>query len=367
MSSRVIFLTSEKGAFRVEVAGTQPDDITRLMLTGQGDEHEIELLPGPYTVNVTNIGTGDRHSLDLQVGDSDRLLKIGSNRLRRSNWRSFAETDSAPGIWRATSIGEAASGEGQAAFLPILQTHTPSGWHPFSGTVMVNDDFPNTLKVVRPRTWSTNPLLRVEFPALDGTLSHCFVPLFSGGTVVRWHADDRRVIEIEPCEMKAIAIVGSLTNSIREELPKILEWAAGPNEGEAVPFVLNATDDPWIAAATGLLLLGSARLNQSGSILSRVATRSPWIADLGVLAAWGCAVDTPEDEAKCLDLLTRARESGTVYFWQTCSIADRLLSALASNFRSSAIAERGREEHGRWKRLWANAFQIGPFLGHNPT
>lgn len=47
MSSRVIFVTSDKGAFRVEVAGTQPDDITRFMLTGQGDEHEIELLPGP--------------------------------------------------------------------------------------------------------------------------------------------------------------------------------------------------------------------------------------------------------------------------------------------------------------------------------
>jgi hypothetical protein len=363
LSSRVTLATNGKGAFRVEVAGTRPDDVTRLMLTGQGDEHEIELPAGPYTANVTNIGTGEQQSFEFQVGETEHLLNIGGDRSRRANWRSVSEREGAPKGWKAAGMEEAASGNGQASSLPVLQTHTSLGWRPFSGTVMVNDALPNAWKVVRSKTWSETPLLRVEFAGIDGRPAHSFVPLFSGGTLVLWHGDDRRVIEIKPCEPKSAAIVGSLTNSIREELPKILQWAAGSDEVEAVQSIMNSRDDPWIAAATGLLLLGSARLKQNGSSLSRVAARNPWIADLGVLAAWGRAVDTPDDEAACLDLLTQARVGGTVYFWQTCSIADRLLTALASNSRSTAVGSRGRKEHDRWKRLRADAFKVGALLG----
>ena len=363
MSSRVTLAANSKGAFRVEVAGTRPDDVTRLMLTGQGDDHEMELPAGPYTANVTNIGTGSRHSFDFQVGETEYLLSIGGDRTRGANWRSVSKKEGAPKGWKETGIKEAASGDGQAPYFPMLQTQTSSGWRPFSGTVMVNDDLPNALKVVRSKTWSATPLLRVEFTPNDGSPAHSFVPLFSGGTLVRWHGDDRRLIELEPCELKSSAIVGSLTNSIREELPQILQWAAGSDEAEAVQLIMNARDDPWIAAATGLLLVGSSRLKQNASSLSRLAARNYWIADLGVLAAWGWAADTPDDETGCLDLLRRARERGVVYFWQTCSIADRLLTVLASNSRSTAVRASGRKEHGLWKRLRADTFKVGAFLG----
>ena len=367
MISRVTFAATSKGAFRVEVAGTNPDDVTRLVLTGQGDELEIELPDGPYTVNVTNIGTGERQSFDFQVEEPETVLKIEGDRSRRATWRSVSEVGGRPNGWIAKCMGEVSPDSGEAPFLPALRMRMASGWQDFSGTVMVNADLPTALKVMRPGSWSATPLVRVEFDGIGGIPMQCFLPLFTGGTLVRWDNEDRQVHEIIPWEPKSAAIVGSLANSTGDELPKILHWAAGSDEAEAVQSILHSRDDPWIAAATGLLLAGSARLKQNASSLSRLAARNPWISDLGVLAAWGRAADTPDDAAGCLEMLSRAREGGTIFFWQTCSIADRLLSALASSSEPKTLRAKARKEYGLWKKLTADAVKVGACLGRPLT
>lgn len=362
MSGRVTLSTSAKGAFRVEVAGMRPDNVTRLILTGQGDERELELPAGAYTADVTNIGTGVRQSIDFRVDEVELLLKIGGDRTRSTNWRSASGQGRAPKGWKATGPTDSVSDDVRALSLPSLRSYTRSGWRTFSGTVLVNEDLRHTLKVGRSGTWAAAPLLRIDFPRSDQGVVHVVAPLFSGGTLVRWTDEDQRPIEIKPCEPKSAAIVGSLTGSVHEELPQILQWAAGSDEAEAVLHVMNSRDDPWIAAATGLLLVGAARLKQSASSLARLAARNAWMADLGVLAAWARAVDAPNDAEDCLRLITRSREGGVVYFWQTCTIADRLLTALSSGSRSPAIRSRARKELGLWRRHHANAFKVGAFL-----
>lgn len=362
MSSRIVLSASCKGAFRVEVLGARPDDVTRVMLTGQGDEHELKLAEGSYSVNVTDIGAGHRQNFDFHVGSEDGVVRVGGGDHRGANWRSVSERDIGRAAWKPTG-GENASGQFGAFSPPKLISQTASGGRAFRGTVMVKDDWPAALKIVRSGSWSNNPLLRAEFTQRDGTSVRCFVPLYSGGTLVQRHEENGQVIDIKPYEPKSAAIVGSLTSSVDEELRQILQWAAGSDESEAVQSIMSSRDDPWIAAATGLLLVRAARLKPNGSSLSRLAARSPWLADLCVLAAWGRAADAPDQESACLDLLIEARRNGTVYFWQTCTIADRLLAALASS-RSSAVRIASRKEQGLWKRLRADGFKIGALLGH---
>jgi len=360
---RVIFAATSKGALRVEVAGTGPDDITRLMLTGHGDEHEIELSGGPYTANVTNIGTGERQSFNFDVRQPETVFKIESDRSRRATWRSVSEVENRPNGWIARRKGGIALNDSEASFLPAIRMRMSTRWVDFSGSVLVNADLPTALKLVRSGSWSANPLVRVEFEGAGGIPMQCFVPLFAGGTLVRWNNEDKQVNEIVPWEPKSAAIVGSLANSTRDELPMILQWAAGSNEADAIQSILHSREDPWIAAATGLALANSARLKQSGSLLSRLASRNPWISDLAVLAAWGRATDSPDDAAGCLATLSQAREGGTIFFWQTCTIADRLLSALVSSSEPKLLRAKARKERGLWKKLTADASRIGPCLG----
>lgn len=363
MNGRIILATSEKGAFRVEVAGVRPDDITRLILTGQGDECELELPVGAYIAKVTNIGTGDRRSISFEIGETEQLVRIDEGRTRSANWRSVSEKGRPPEGWRSAGQESSSTADSRKLQLPSLQVCDLSGWQSFSGNVMINEGLPNTLKIARSKTWSETPLLRIEFTGSNGDLIHSFVPFFNGGTLIQWNCEDKRQIEIKPSEPKSAAIVASLTGSVREELPQILQWAAGSDEVEAVQSVMNSRDDPWLAVATGLLLIGSNRLKQSGSSLARLAARNAWMADLGVLSAWGRATDAPSDTENCLQQLTHARERGFVYFWQTCTIADRLLIALASSSATSDLRTRARKELGCWRKLQADAFKIGAFLG----
>jgi hypothetical protein len=116
------------------------------------------------------------------------------------------------------------------------------------------------------------------------------------------------------------------------------------------------------AAATGLALASSGRLKESGSSLLRLAARNPWISDLAVVAAWGRAADAPDDAAGCLEILSQARKGGTIFFWRTCSIADRLLSALASSSEPRTLRAMARKEYGLWKKLLADGVKVGECL-----
>lgn len=364
MIGRVTFAATSKGAFRIEVAGIGPGDVTRFMLMGQGDEHELELelLGGPYTAYVTNIGTGERRNFNFEVEQPETILKIECYRSRRATWRSISGMGGRPNGWIARRAGEVSSNDDEAPHLPAIRMRTPTGWVDFPGAVMVNASLPTALKLMRPDSWSAPPLVRVEFDGAGGVPMQCPVPLFSGGTLVQWNNEDRQIQEITPWEPKSAAIVGSLANSTRDELPSILHWAAGSDEAKAIQSILHFRDDPWIAAATGLALAGAARLKESGSSLSRLAARNSWISDLTVLAAWGRAANAPDDAAGCLEMLSHARKGGTIFFWQTCFIADRLLSALASSSEPRTLRATARKEYGRWKKLSADAVKVGACL-----
>ncbi len=365
MSGRVTFSATSKGAFRVEVAGAGSRNISRLLLAGHGDERSLELADGRYNVDVTNIGTGARHSLsfDVQASAPESMVNVGSDRPRRATWRSAAGGSWRPEGWLAAKRGKTSSSDRNASTWPMLRTRTPLGWRAFAGTIMTNSDLPMALKIVRPGAWSARPLVRIELPGRDGESLHSFVPLFSGGTLIRWSEDGGRLLDMVPCEPKSAAIVGALAYADRNELSDILTWAAGSDEADAVQLVMHSRDDPWIAAAAGLLLIGSGSMKRSASSLSRLAARQSFIADLGVLAAWGRAVDNPEEEVACLNCLAQARRGGIVFFWHTLTIGDRLLTALASGAKSGAVRAQAREELGHWKKLNMAAFKVGVCSG----
>ncbi len=222
MIGRVTFAATSKGAFRIEVAGTRPDDVTRFMLTGQGDEHELDLPGGPYTAYVTNIGTGERQSFDFEIEQPEIILKIEGDRSRRATWRSLSGIVERPHGWIARRTEEVPPDDGEVPYLPAIRMRTSTGRGDFSGAVMVNADLPTALKLVRSASWFATPLVRVEFDGAGRIPMQCSIPLFAGGTLVRWNDEDGQVHEIMPWEPKSAAIVGSLANSTRDELPSIL-------------------------------------------------------------------------------------------------------------------------------------------------
>lgn len=86
------------------------------------------------------------------------------------------------------------------------------------------------------------------------------------------------------------------------------------------------------------------------------------MSDLAVVAAWGRTADAPDDAAGCLEMLSQARKGGTIFFWRTCSIADRLLSALASSSEPRTLRAMARKEYGLWKKFLADAVKVGGCL-----
>ncbi len=250
-------------------------------------------------------------------------------------------------------------GPGGASELKIRQ-QTTSGWRAFTGSRLVNAEVPRTLKILRLGSWAEHPVIRMDFTSRRGAAVHCLVPLFSGGTLMRWGEDDC-LTEMIPCEPKSAALVGSLCNSMRHEMSAIVQWASGSDESEAMRTIMQSRDDPWAAVAAGLLLVGSGRVKQVGSWPQRFAARHAWLSDFGVLGAWWQAANQPHDEKDCLALLKQARERGHIYFWNSFPLSEQLLTALSSSAKSTELRAEARKELGRWKRMQSGAVRVGAF------
>jgi len=361
----VTFTAASKGAFRVDVIGIEPSNVASLLLTGHGDEQDLELAKGAYSANVTDIGSGARYSLSFDVDDSpdDIVLRIEADRrLPASSWRSIVG-DGRRATGKASSWVHSGTskGPGGASELKIRQqTSTTSGWRAFTGSRLVNADVPRTLKILRLGSWAEHPVIRMDFTTRQGAAVHCLVPLFSGGTLMRWGEDDC-LTEMIPCEPKSAALVGSLCNSLRHEMSAIVQWASGSDESEAMHTIMQSRDDPWAAVAAGLLLVGSGRVKQVGSWPQRFAARHPWLSDFAVLGAWWKAANQPQDEKGCLALLKQARERGHIYFWNSFPLSEQLLTALSSGAKSTELRAEARKELGRWKRMQSGAVRVGAF------
>ncbi|MBU1307187.1 MAG: hypothetical protein KKF33_16920 [Alphaproteobacteria bacterium] len=355
--SRLTFSAAVKGAFRVTILGPRPDAVFTVMLTGSGDERELELDDGEYIAQVTDLSTGAEHSFAVVVGGSNhQIVKVPmSDATSRStgSWRyaSAKKSELAPAASPWTE------GMGGAKGRYRLQSKTPSGeWRKFAGKTLTNPRFPESLKIMRPGVWSESPILRLQFDAYDGP-SYIYVPMFSGGT--RIQCSPRGIVEILPFEQTSAAVVGSLSHSLRSEVAQVIQWASGTSTDDAVKSLTQSRDDPWLAAAAGLLLVNSGKSKTSIAWAARLATRHTWMADLGIVGAWWSAIDQPKDETGCLNFIAQARTLGTVYFWDTFAVVDKLLAALVSSKGVPSLRTSAGMELGRWKSLRDNAYQVG--------
>jgi len=366
MSHQVTFATAVKGAFRVTVQGAQPDNVASVLLTGHGDEKDVSLGEGAYVADVINIGNGEHYGYHFTVdGASDNSVhRIGRESEPHAAWRSFhlkGRHSAVTGGWVNATHQEASSGPQQSSAKLRMRSRIGADWRSFSGTKMINSDRPGTFKVIRPKNWSENPFVRFDCSDHLSKTVQCFIPLFSGGTLVHWDEENDRLVSIAPCEPKSEAIVGSLSRSLRDEGPDIVRWASGGDEAEAVRTIMQSREDPWAAVAAGLLLVGSGQSRKIGPYTSRLAQRYAWLADAGVLAAWWLAATSPTEEKACLTLLTSAREDGQIYFWNSFALVEQLLSALGSGSTSTELRAKARKELGRWKRMRAGAVKVGAF------
>ncbi|MFG1284885.1 hypothetical protein [Xanthobacter autotrophicus] len=355
--SKLTFSAAVKGAFRVTVLGSRPNAVFTVMLTGSGDQRELELDDGEYIARVTDLSTGAEYSFPVLADASNhQIIKVPET----------VATSRSTGSWRNAlsrksdlpqSLSPWAEGMGGTKGRYRLQTKTPNGdWRKFAGKTLTNPRFPESLKIMRPGAWSENPILRLQFDAYGGP-SHVYVPMFSGGT--RIQSSPEGIVDILPFEQTSAAVVGSLSHSLRSEVTQIIQWASGGSTDEAGRSLMQSRDDPWLAAAAGLLLLNGGKSKTSIAGVARLALRHTWMADLGIIGAWWSAIDQPKDETGCLNFIAQARELGTIYFWDTFAVADKLLATLVSGKNSPSLRTSAGKEFGRWRALRDNAFRVG--------
>lgn len=364
MSQQVTFATAAKGAFRVTIQGTQPHQVTSLLLTGHGDERDLALDVGNYTADIVNIGNGEHYKYSFAVDASadNRVHSVGRDGDSHVAWRSLAVKGRSLSVRSGNTQFKQDAEDLQPSSAKLrMRAKVGADWRAFSGTKLASPDHPGTFKIVRSGTWSECPIVRFEFTDHLRKAVHCYIPLFSGGTLLEWREADGHLLSIGPHEPKSEAVVGSLSNSLRAEVPDIVRWASGGGEAEAVRAIMQSREDPWAAAAAGLLLVGAGRSRHLGPYVARLAQRHAWLADAGVLAAWWLAASVPSEEKACLDLLMGARERGQIYYWNSFSLSEQLLTALGSGGGSTNLRTSARKELGRWKRLRDGAVKVGAF------
>lgn len=166
-------------------------------------------------------------------------------------------------------------------------------------------------------------------------------------------------IKVAPCDPKAAAIVGSLSYSMRTEVQEILRWAASLGEDAAIGSAMTKRDDPWVSAASGLLLVASGQVKELASTAVSHARAYPWLADYKILAAWWQAANHPDNEERCLSYVREARREGQLYFWRSFDLAEQILFALTSGGQKTGIRGLARKEAVIWKRLKSDAQSMG--------
>ncbi|OHC59154.1 MAG: hypothetical protein A3D16_21735 [Rhodobacterales bacterium RIFCSPHIGHO2_02_FULL_62_130] len=355
--SKLTFSAVVKGAFRVNVIGPRPNDVFTVMLIGSGDERELELDDGEYFAHVTDLSTGAEDRFPVVVDRNNhqivRVQMSQATALSTGSWRNAlakkSELPSTATPWEEEITGN----KGRYR----LQTKRLSGgWRKFTGKVLTNPRFPESLKIMRPGAWPESPVLRLQFDTSLGP-AHVYVPMFSGGTQIKRSTEG--IANILPFEQTSAAVVGSLSHSLRSEVIHIIQWASGGSTDDAVKSLMQSRDDPWLAAAAGLLLLNGGQSRTTLSWAARLASRNAWMADLGIIGAWWNAIDTPKDEDGCLHLIAQARDLGNVYFWDTFAVVDKLLATLISGKSSPSLRASAGKELRRWKALQEGAFQVG--------
>jgi hypothetical protein len=360
MKYSVTFATASKAAIRITVQGKAPTDVNRFLLTGHGDEQDIELDVGYYVADVRNLGSGESYEYPFRIDASSEHMvhTVGRMSDEHSAWRSIAVQHQSPSIAQDETLARSES----ALNSSILRMRAPhqKQWRQFSGSRLASIDQPNTTKIVRARNWAEYPIVRHEFADSFGNAWYSYVPLFSGGTLLYHPEDKSRLPSVRPYESKSEAMVGGLSNSTRDEVSEIVRWAAGSDEADAVRSIQNSRDDPWAAAAAALLLIRSGRGKDLGSYAMRFAQRHTWMADAGIIAAWWQAARS--DETECLAQLIGARDQGQIYYWNSLSAAEQLLSALGSGAKSLQLRAAARKELGRWKRMRSGAVNSGAFV-----
>lgn len=359
MKYRVTFATASKAAIRVTVQGKAPTDVNRFLLTGHGDEKDIEFDVGSYVADVRNLGSGESYEYPFRVDSSCEHMVHTVGRISdvHSAWRSVIAQYPSPLTARdQTPIRSTAALD--ASNLSMRAPHKKQ-WRQFSGSRLVSVDQPNITKIVRAGNWAEYPVVRHQFADDLGNLWHSYVPLFSGGTLLCYHEHEAGFPVIRPYESKSEAMVGSLTHSARDEVSEIVRWAAGSDEADAIRSIQHARDDPWAAAVAALLLIRAGRGKDLGQYAARFAQRHTWMADARIIAAWWQA--SRAEETDCLTLLTEAREKGQIYYWYSLAAAEQLLSALGSGAKSMPLRAAARKELGRWKRIRSGTVNSGAF------
>ncbi|QHC37366.1 hypothetical protein [Komagataeibacter xylinus] len=360
MKHRVTFATASKAAIRVTVQGKAPTDVNRFLLTGHGDEKDMEFEVGSYIADVKNLGSGEFYEYPFRVDASSEHMVLAVGRLsdEHSAWRSIPVQQQSPSTEHNEML--ARSNAGLNFFNLRMRMPHKKQWRRFSGSRLENVDQPNITKLVRAGNWSEHPVVGYQFDDDLGNTWHSYVPLFSGGTLLYYREQGSSLPAMRPYESKSEAMVGSLSHSIRDEVSEILSWAAGSSEADAIRSIQHSRDDPWAAAAAALLLIRAGRGNELGSYVVRFAQRHPWMADAGIIAAWWQA--SRSNETECLTQLSRAREQGQIYYWNSLAAGEQLLSALGSGSKSTPLRAAARKELGRWKRMRSGAVNSGAFV-----
>lgn len=359
MKHRVTFATASKAAIRVTVQGEAPTDINRFLLTGHGDEKDIEFDVGSYVADIRNLGSGESYEYPFRIDASSEHMvhTVGRISDEHSAWRSIGAQHRSP----LTTKNETSTRSPALIDFSNLRMRAPhhKQWRQFSGSRFASVDQQNITKLVRAGNWAEYPVVRHQFDDYLGNAWHSYVPLFSGGTLLCYHERGSSLPVMRPYESKSEAMVGSLSHSTRDEVSEIVRWAAGSDEADAIRSIQHSRDDPWAAAAAALLLIRAGRGKDLGSYAVRFAQRHPWMADAGIIAAWWQA--SRSDETECLTQLTGAREQGQIYYWNSLAAGEQLLSALGSGSKSKQLRAAARKELGRWKRMRSGAVNSGAF------
>ncbi|WP_439605062.1 hypothetical protein [Shinella sp.] len=350
--TKLTLSAAAKGAFRVTITGEQPEVVKSFVLTGSGDERELELSPGAYVGHVSNIGTGVVHDFKITLDDGQPMvLKVPLQTAPPALLRTVAPAE---GVFFSAKRMPAKAASTTPAPFHVKAKNAHGRWVTFRGTHRADSTFPERYKISRPSTWDKAPVVKLQFHSHAGP-AYMHLPMFSGGTLVQF-AQDR--FELLPCDEKAAAIVGSLSRSKKNETERIVQWASGANVDTAL-HSLEKKRDPWLVAAAGLVLALSNRPKARLQTASMLAKRNRWCGDLGVLAAWWSAISNPSDVEGCLNQIVEARKSGVLYFWSSLSLVDKMLVTLKSGPYPSRPRKVASRELVHWRNLQSNAFRFG--------
>lgn len=225
------------------------------------------------------------------------------------------------------------------------------GWRPFDGPWEIFDadeDGRWTVDIIRdlhhPPLSARNARVRVHVAVERTRIMRLLVPLFVGGVRLTLNAQDGDVgVVVRPIDPTLHTLMQALGAGSEADPMTLLDYVATNSSPETL-------EDPWAAAAFGLLALRKHPGAFTVRDAMRLADWCPWFSDASIIAANLILAQDEPDVPQALRRLSHARKVGAPYFTVANEMMGDLLVILAADAKSASDRATAQRELRLWRK-----------------